>query len=160
MEKIVTKDWLRERLVLMRCPACGGSGYFPKSDNWGGLKDCETCKTSGRVPSTEEDSIAVLGRALLAIYRRQTESEKTAFATKYANGIGFSGPDAKLGSRCAEYFQKNGTLAPWMAKVWLVEKAGYPRICKYAKQLNEIANEKQQILKQKITLAESLTPKY
>lgn len=106
MEKIVTKDWLRDKLAD---------------------------------PSKQ---IVVLGRALLAIYRRQTELEKAAFATKYANGIGFSGPDAKLGSRCAEYFQKNGTLASWMAKVWLVEKASYPRICKYAKQLNEIANEK------------------
>lgn len=145
MEKIVTKDWLRERLVLMPCPSCGGSGYFPKSDDWGGLKDCETCRTSGRVPSTEKDSVTVLGRALLAIYRRQTESEKAAFATKYTNGIGFSGPDALLGSKGAKIFAATGTLPPWLVRVWLVEKAGYPRICKYAKQLNEVANERKSI---------------
>lgn len=87
-------------------------------------------------------TIAVLGKALVAIYNRQTQDEQAAVATKIKNGVGFTGPDARIGTLGARHFLAHGTLPPWIVKAWLVEKKGYPRICKYANQLNQIANEK------------------
>lgn len=51
------------------------------------------------------------------------------------------GRKVRLASRERIYIA-TGTLPEWLAKVWLVEKAGYPRICKYVRQLNEIASAK------------------
>ncbi len=83
--------------------------------------------------------IAVVGRALVAIFQRQTEAEKSANVTDNHNGIGFSGTDAKSGSLTAKYFLKNKTLQQWQVDNWTRVVNGYPRLCKYHKQLNEIA---------------------
>lgn len=93
----------------------------------------------------ENDTTLVLGRALVAIYNNQTDDEQFAFATKELNGRGFTAYDAKLGTQAAIMFIATGTLPEWLARVWLVEKAGYPRICKYVRQLNEIANAKKHV---------------
>lgn len=86
---------------------------------------------------------AVIGRALLALLDRQTEDEKRAADTHIWNAVGFSGADAKSGTLTAKFFAKNKVLLDWQRNKWLKPaKNGYPRLCKYAKQLNEIALEK------------------
>lgn len=85
----------------------------------------------------------VIARALIAIYARQTADEQRAGVTKFNNGVGFSGADAELGTKCAKAALA-GKLLPWMVKVWSdVTRTGFPKICKYARQLNEIAETKQ-----------------
>lgn len=82
----------------------------------------------------------VIGRALVAIFNNQTESEKTCNATNNDNGIGFTGADAHSGCLTAKYFIKHGTLADWQVERWTkLSKSGFSRLTKYHKQLNEIA---------------------
>ena len=91
----------------------------------------------------ERDPIRTIGRILVAIFKRQTANEKAGNHTEDKNGIGFSGHDARIGSLGAKYFMKHGTLLEWQLKSWIrPDKHGYPRIAKYVRQLNEIANEK------------------
>lgn len=85
----------------------------------------------------------VIGRALLALLERQTEDEKRAADTRVWNAVGFSGADARSGTLTAKSFAKHGRLLDWQIDRWTKKsKNGYPRLCKYAKQLNEIALEK------------------
>lgn len=91
----------------------------------------------------------IIGRALVAIFKRQTAAEQSADHTQEDNGIGFAGCDAKTGSLSAKSFIKWNTLQPWVIEKWMAQSRGYPRICKYAKQLNEIALEKQERLTNK-----------
>lgn len=85
----------------------------------------------------------VVARALIAIYARQTDEEQRGGYTKFNNGRGFSGADAELGTKCAIAALAND-LRPWMVKIWSsVTRTGFPKICKYTRQLNEIAEEKQ-----------------
>lgn len=78
-----------------------------------------------------------VGRAVLAIYERQTSDEQSIGDTKYHNGIGFNGADAKYLSYCAEYMIKHhcGLTGKHLTKA-------RQRIIKYRKQLVEIANSK------------------
>lgn len=87
-----------------------------------------------------------VGRALLAIFNRQTKYEKLNNCTQAHNNIGFSGTDAYSGSLCAKYFRKHNRLEEWMIRKWIRNERNSPRITKYWKQLNEIANEKRNIL--------------
>lgn len=88
---------------------------------------------------------AVVGRALVRIFERQTEAEKRSNDTNVNNNIGFAGCDAKSGSLTAKYYMKHKHLESWQLEKWLkVDAAGYPRICKYHRQLNEIALVAQQ----------------
>lgn len=85
-----------------------------------------------------------IGRALVALFNRQTAEEKQTNDTKFLNGIGFSANDGRIGALGAKYYMKYGTLLEWQLKPWLkLDKKGYPRIVKYAKQLNDIAIDKQ-----------------
>lgn len=85
----------------------------------------------------------VVGRALVAIFNRQTEDEKNTNNTNRNNTIGFNGPDARSGSLTAKSYLKNNTLQDWQIDQWLKEdRTGYPRLCKYHRQLNEIAIQK------------------
>ncbi len=87
---------------------------------------------------------AVIGRALLSLLDRQTEDEKVCNDTREWNAVGFSGADARSGSLTAKFYAKHGKLLDWQVEKWTKPaKNGYPRLCKYAKQLNEIALEKQ-----------------
>lgn len=83
----------------------------------------------------------VIGRALLAIYNRQTSSEQSCGETRMVNGVGFTAFDANLGTRCAEYFKTHDSLQEWMIQVWLkpTGKKQRAKILKYTNQLNEIA---------------------
>lgn len=86
----------------------------------------------------------VVGRALVALLRRQTQDEQRSNDTRVHNTIGFSGADAHSGSLTAKSFMKNGGLLDWQLAKWTkVARNGYPRLCKYARQLNEIALSKQ-----------------
>lgn len=84
-----------------------------------------------------------IGKALVAIFERQTESEKQSNTTDKWNTIGFAGCDAKSGSITAKYFIKHHTLLDWQIEQWTRDYKGSPRITKYHRQLNEIALEKQ-----------------
>lgn len=90
---------------------------------------------------SEEKQIHVIGRALVAIFSRQTKEEKTLNSTRQHNNIGFSGHDGKSGSLTAKYYIRHGTLLPWQVELWTRDFRGNPRITKYAKQLNEVALE-------------------
>ncbi len=83
-----------------------------------------------------------IGKALVAIFNFQTEEEKTHNDTETNNNIGFSGSDAKDGSITAKYFLKHGTLLEWMVDNWMKDFRGSPRITKYARQLNIVAEAK------------------
>lgn len=91
----------------------------------------------------ESKRVHVIGRALVALFERQTASEQSSDATTAANNVGFAGSDARGGSLTAKSYMKNKTLAPWQVERWMrIGKNGFPRICKYANQLNDIAMEK------------------
>jgi hypothetical protein len=86
---------------------------------------------------------AVIGRALLSLLDRQTEDEKRAADTRVWNAVGFSGADARSGTLTAKFYAKHGCLLDWQVNKWTKPASnGYPRLCKYHKQLNEIALEK------------------
>jgi len=91
----------------------------------------------------ERKKQVIIGRALVAIFTRQTEMEKNVNGTHVTNNVGFSSADARSGSLTAKYFMKHGKLTEWQVNKWLSPiKTNYSRICKYARQLNEIAEEK------------------
>ena len=82
----------------------------------------------------------VIGRALSALFERQVESEKETNDTHVTNNLGFSSADARQGSITAKTFRKRGTLLEFQVEYWMkARKDGSPRICKYHRQLNEIA---------------------
>lgn len=80
-----------------------------------------------------------VGRALVAIFLNQTDSEKVVNQTNNNNNIGFSSSDAKDGSITAKYYIKHGTLLGWQLDNWTRDWRGAPRITKYHRQLNEVA---------------------
>lgn len=87
----------------------------------------------------------VIGRALAALYKNQTNTEQsyTQGATIQKNGIGFAKCDARIGTIGARMFNAHGNLQPWVIEVWTrPAKDGFPRICKYAGQLQAIAEAK------------------
>ena len=91
-----------------------------------------------------KDKSHVLGRALVALFARQTRDEQKDNTTEEYNGIGFTGADGRSGSLTAKYWMKHGKLEQWQIDRWMKksEKTGLPRICKYANQLNQIACER------------------
>ena len=86
---------------------------------------------------------AIIGRALVVLFERQTEAERMANTTNNLNSIGFASCDAKAGCLSAKYFLRHRTLLDWQVEKWMrTDRTGYPRICKYARQLNEAAEQK------------------
>ena len=81
----------------------------------------------------------VVGRACVALFRRQTVGEQAANTTNILNFEGFSGPDGRQGSLTAKFYLKHNRLEEWMVEQWTKEWRGRPRLCKYWKQLNEVA---------------------
>ncbi len=84
----------------------------------------------------------VVGRAMVALFDRQTEDEKVSNDTREFNTIGFSGADARQGSLTAKYYRKHKKLQDWQVAQWTRDFRGRPRLCKYHRQLNEIAEAK------------------
>lgn len=73
-------------------------------------------------------------KALIKIYNRQTQDEKSAEATKYHNNIGFTGADAMILTSFANQL---------LTKKYLSEKQQFiltKKIVKYAGQICEEAN--------------------
>ena len=91
--------------------------------------------------TSREKRAHVVGRALVALFTRQTLDEQASNATKHENDLGFQHSDAKRGTITAKYYLKHGTLQDWQVEPWLAPQGvkGYPRIVKYSRQLNEIA---------------------
>lgn len=88
----------------------------------------------------------IVGRALVSLFQRQTEAEQATNDTKVHNTIGFAACDAKSGSITAKSFMKNGTLLDWQVERWTRRQPdGYARICRYVRQLNEIAEAKRPV---------------
>lgn len=82
----------------------------------------------------------IVGRALVGLFERQTADEQAANTTSKHNTIGFAACDAKSGSLTAKYFIKHGQLLDWQVDRWLKRQPdGFPRLCRYVRQLDEIA---------------------
>jgi len=87
--------------------------------------------------------IEVIGRTLVAIFKNQTQEERSNNVTRFHNGIGFTGTDGRIGAITAKYYLKHGTLLDWQIRNWtLPNRKGTPRIVKYADQLDKIAKQK------------------
>lgn len=85
----------------------------------------------------------VIGRALIGLLKRQTSAEQDTNTTNVHNNVGFTGADGYGGSLTAKFYLKHNRLEDWQIERWVKRgKNGYSRLTKYAKQLNEIANEK------------------
>lgn len=85
-----------------------------------------------------------LGRAILAIYAKQTEAEQASEATFKHNNVGFNGGDAPLMSSFAKQIQKKMSYGVPTERA-LSEKQIFiarKRMVKYAGQLAKIANKK------------------
>jgi hypothetical protein len=87
-----------------------------------------------------------VGRALVAVLKNQTNSERQVQATTHQNGEGFTTSDAKRGTGCAEFYLKTGFLTPKQLAYWQDGSrvpSGRPRIHKYHRQLLDAAQQKQ-----------------
>jgi hypothetical protein len=85
---------------------------------------------------TDKAAEAFVGRAVYALFERQTSEEQNADMTVHQNGVGFSGCDAEILSSFAKFWKKAGFLTPKQATI------ARKKLVKYRKQLAEIANEK------------------
>jgi hypothetical protein len=96
------------------------------------------------IETADQEKLArIVGRACVALFRRQTEDEKVVNAATHQNNRGFTQADARQGSITAKYFIKHGTLLEWQVNQWLrTDVRGTPRIVKYWKQLSEEAAKK------------------
>jgi len=107
------------------------------------LMNLLTTPSTAHTGSLDDWQKQVIGRALSALFQRQTRDERTTNTTNQHNNIGFAGCDAKAGSFAAKSYMKRGTLLDFQHTKWMaVGASGFPRIVKYHKQLNEIAQEK------------------
>jgi len=99
-----------------------------------------TPESLNKLLADERLRLHVVGRALVRILDRQTESEKVQATTKEWNGIGFTKADAKQGTITAKYYMKHKTLSQWQVDLWTRPNVNnVPRIVKYWRQLNEEA---------------------
>ena len=90
--------------------------------------------TKAEIAFQIETNNAWLVRALLAIYNRQTEDEKSSELTKHENGVGFNGVDSPYLSRIAQFYLQRGFLTKPQIE------AVRQKMKKYAGQLADIAN--------------------
>ncbi|MFA6198896.1 MAG: hypothetical protein WC679_00650 [Bacteroidales bacterium] len=100
----------------------------------------------------KEFVIRVVGKALIILFKYQTEEEKKKTTTIENNGVGFTGADGRSGVLSAKSYLKNQTLLDWQLERWLKKnEKGYARLTKYHAQLNKAAirkkmdNEEKQI---------------
>lgn len=86
---------------------------------------------------------AIVGRALVALLKRQTSEEQSSHSTIERNGQGFNGVDAEWGTICARKYQHELRMPRKMTQTWLKKnKNGYSRITRYWKQLDEEAQNR------------------
>ena len=79
-----------------------------------------------------------VGRALVVLFKNQTDSEKAVNATRLNNGEGFTSADAYKGTLTAKSYLKNKTLTDWQVRPWLKGN----RLLKYWRQLDNAAKAK------------------
>lgn len=85
-----------------------------------------------------------VARALVVLFRRQTETERQTNTTRVYNNVGFTSGDARRGSIHAKIAIRDGFLEDWQLQYWRTRGAkGRPRIAKYWRQLVEAAKERQ-----------------
>lgn len=83
-----------------------------------------------------------LGRALVALNKRQTQDEQYSEQTRYLNLRGFMPMHAKKGTGMARFFENKGFLTAKQLAWWRqVTPSGKPRIEKYVGQLLVVAEE-------------------
>lgn len=87
------------------------------------------------VKSLLSSNDAAVERAVVALWKKQTEAEKSIHATTDANGVGFNALDADLLSSFAERISLKKLPLTEKQMVWARKK-----IMKYASQLAAIAN--------------------
>ena len=93
--------------------------------------------TKAEIVELLESSDKAVERAIVALYKRQTNRERSSMVSIVKNGAGFSSHDAKYFSKLARMLQhKNNHLFP------NVIRTARPRIMKYVGQLRYIANGK------------------
>ncbi len=83
-----------------------------------------------------------VGRAVVALWKRQTEDERQARTTKHENGRGFNQADGGPGCSDAALFAEQGWLPVTIVEFWRAPQGNTTRIGKYAGQLLEIALER------------------
>lgn len=94
--------------------------------------------TEQKIVALLNTSVRAVERGLVAIYRLQTEDEKSSETTKHTNGVGFSGADANTGSYLAKWVMSGKHLSgEFVGK-------GRKIALKYRKQLLAIALENQE----------------
>jgi hypothetical protein len=111
----------------------------------------ESLQTLIDTASFEKQQV-IVGRALVALFNRQTRDEQSSNTTNKHNTVGFTGADGLGGSLTAKYYLKHNKLMDWQVDKWTKKaKNGFARLTKYHKQLNEVAMEKAKITIQDIT---------
>lgn len=85
----------------------------------------------------------VVGRALVVLFKNQTESEKSANTVHVDNGVGFTGADGRSGCITAKTYLGRKHLQDWQVEMWTKKNAkGYSRLAKYWSQLDTAAQMK------------------
>jgi hypothetical protein len=99
--------------------------------------------TKEQVLDLLEKSDKAVARALVVLYERQTESERSSDSTNTHNNRGFGHAHAFMGCRMAKFFLSRGFLTPKQIAYWRksTPKRGM-RLGMYWKQLAEAAQEK------------------
>jgi hypothetical protein len=93
----------------------------------------------------DEVAMHAIGRALVHLFRRQTEDEQQSNDTRHTNRRGFTAGDARKGSITAKYYIKHRKLLDWQIEQWLKRDGrGVQRIGKYYRQIAEEAARKAQ----------------
>lgn len=95
---------------------------------------------------TREDELGMhaVGRALVALNKRQNTDEQISEITKYRNYRGFRPCDARVGTSMAKFYSRNGYLTEKQIAYWRrSQKNGVKRIAVYANQLLKVVKEKQ-----------------
>lgn len=86
---------------------------------------------------------AIVGRALVVLFKRQTAMEQSQNNAVNTNNAGFNKGDSKTGCITAKYYIKHKKLEDWMIDRWLkYNEMGEMRITKYWRQINEAIQEK------------------
>ena len=105
-----------------------------------------------RVQQLLQTSDRAVCRAILAVYRNQTQEEQTTGVTRLRNSVGFTGADARQLTTVAKLLLKGQKLHPRQIDFLR------PRVMKYWRQLlEEIKRQEKKAHEVKYTSAEQLT---
>lgn len=83
-----------------------------------------------------------VARALVVLYERQTDDEKTSENTRHHNNRGFRPCHARMGTSMAKFYLRNGYLTPRQIEYWRKEGKEGIRIAIYWRQLLDAAHRK------------------